>query len=58
MLLVWLCVQQVKHDDVQVKDGGVKMISEIFLTRLLSTKVSANIALCDRVDSVSSAYIC
>lgn len=28
----------VKHDDVQVKDGGVKMISEIFLTRLLSTK--------------------
>ncbi|XP_025107783.1 plexin-B-like [Pomacea canaliculata] len=28
----------VKHDDVPVKDGGVKMISEIFLTRLLSTK--------------------
>ncbi|XP_050412849.2 plexin-B isoform X1 [Patella vulgata] len=28
----------VKHDDVHQKDGGVKMISEIFLTRLLSTK--------------------
>ncbi|XP_041349841.1 plexin-B-like isoform X2 [Gigantopelta aegis] len=28
----------VKHEDVHVKDGGVKMISEIFLTRLLSTK--------------------
>ncbi|GFR87280.1 plexin-A4 [Elysia marginata] len=28
----------VKHDDTWVKDGGVKMISEIFLTRLLSTK--------------------
>lgn len=27
-------------DDVQVKDDGMKMISEIFLTRLLSTKVS------------------
>ncbi|GFO06432.1 LIM domain-binding protein 3-like [Plakobranchus ocellatus] len=28
----------VKHDDTLLKDGGVKMISEIFLTRLLSTK--------------------
>ncbi|CAG5119802.1 unnamed protein product, partial [Candidula unifasciata] len=28
----------VKHEDTLVKDGGVKMISEIFLTRLLSTK--------------------
>ncbi|XP_048239493.1 plexin-A1-like isoform X2 [Haliotis rufescens] len=27
-----------KHDDATQKDGGVKMISEIFLTRLLSTK--------------------
>ncbi|XP_070193235.1 plexin-B-like [Littorina saxatilis] len=27
-----------KHDDGHVRDGGVKMISEIFLTRLLSTK--------------------
>ena len=29
---------QVKHDEHCVKDGSVKMISEIFLTRLLSTK--------------------
>ncbi|XP_059150420.1 plexin-B-like isoform X2 [Physella acuta] len=28
----------VKHEDTLIKDGGVKMISEIFLTRLLSTK--------------------
>lgn len=28
----------VKHDDIQTKDGGVKMVPEVFLPRLLATK--------------------
>ena len=38
--LMFCFLSQVKHEDTLIKDGGVKMISEIFLTRLLSTKVS------------------
>ena len=30
---------QVKHDDMQTKEGGVKMVPEVFLPRLLATKV-------------------
>ncbi|KAL4225917.1 hypothetical protein ACF0H5_013905 [Mactra antiquata] len=28
----------VKHDDIQTKEGGVKMVPEVFLPRLLATK--------------------
>ena len=31
---------QVKHDDMQTKEGGVKMVPEVFLPRLLATKVN------------------
>lgn len=45
----------VKHDDAPVKDGGVKMISEIFLTRLLSTKGTLQKYIDDLFKTVLSA---
>lgn len=45
----------VKHDDAPVKDGGVKMISEIFLTRLLSTKGTLQKYIDDLFKNVLSA---